>query len=147
MHACKLLFRYIHAQQLILISCASKMMKTVAREGFKETLPGVLSRVVGFILSPVIYTNLTVHVVNYIIQPASWKYIGLQIGFFICGMWTMLHNTQLNISCESIFKYPLIMGYNRFRCSATCRVVADQTSQYSDVFVLHTCIESRINQN
>lgn len=74
------------------------MMKMVAREGFKETLPGVLSRVVGFIL--VIYTNLTV--VNYIIQPASWKYIGLQIGFFMCGMWTMLHNTQLNNSYESI---------------------------------------------
>lgn len=83
------------------INITSKMMKTVAREGFKETLPGVLSRVVSFIL--VIYTNLTVTVVNYIIQPASWKYIGLQIGFFICGMSTMLHNhTQLNISCESV---------------------------------------------
>ena len=61
------------------------MMKTVAREGFKETLPGVLSRVVRCIL--VIYAHIYISLVNCnIMQPASWKYIGLQIGFFVCGM-------------------------------------------------------------
>ena len=69
----------------------SKMMKTVAREGFKETLPGVLSRVVCCIL--VIYAHLSLVNYNNMIQPASWKYIGLQIGFFVCGMLSLLCNT------------------------------------------------------
>lgn len=58
----------------------SKIVKTIARQGFTETLPAKLSRLVSG------YQSNSHHVLTHsFLQPTAWTYLGVQFGFFVYG--------------------------------------------------------------